>query len=230
MRSILPPPYSPQLLTSIERTITRGRLSRYLRATRQDLSRALELYEYNVQLSEVLHGVLHGLEVSIRNAEHQALTASYGSATWYDSAPLSPYWQDQLVKAKAKPGAAGVPGKVVAELTFGFWVDLTSKPNNNILWLGRRLSTAFPNTTLRREVIHLRLKSVLRLRNRIMHHEPVLTSSRALYEGAGTISLPELLECVEWVCTDTAQWIRAQFRYSDAERILNLIAAMNIRL
>jgi hypothetical protein len=71
---------------------------------------------------------------------------------------------------------------------------------------------------------------VLRLRNRIMHHEPVLTSSRALYEGAGTISLPELLECVEWVCTDTAQWIRAQFRYSDAERILNLIAAMNIRL
>jgi hypothetical protein len=47
----LPPPYSTQLLVSIERTITKERLSRYLGATRQDVSKALALYEYNVELS-----------------------------------------------------------------------------------------------------------------------------------------------------------------------------------
>jgi hypothetical protein len=44
------------------------RLSRYLSATGRDVPKALELYEYNVQLSEVLYGILHGLEVSVRNA------------------------------------------------------------------------------------------------------------------------------------------------------------------
>jgi hypothetical protein len=130
----VPPPYSAVLLASIERTITKERLTRYLGATGQGISKALVLYEYNVQLSEVLYGLLHGLEVMVRNAAHHALTASYRTAAWYDAAPLSLYWQDLLAKAKAKPGAAGKPGKVIAELTLGFWVELVSKPNHNRLF------------------------------------------------------------------------------------------------
>jgi hypothetical protein len=130
---LVPPPYSIALLVSIERTVTKERLTRYLRATGQNTSTALALYEYNVQLSEVLYGLLHGLEVMVRNAAHIALTARYGTAAWYDVAPLSHYWQDQVAKAKAKPGAAGKPGKIIAELTFGFWVQLLSKPNHNRL-------------------------------------------------------------------------------------------------
>jgi hypothetical protein len=226
----LPSPYSAQFLASIERTVTRERLTRYLGATKQDISRALELYEYNVQLSEVLYGLLHGLEVTIRNAEHHALTDSYGTPACYDLAPLSPYWQDQLAKSKAKPGAGGKPGKVVAELTFGFWIDLISKPNHNVLWIGRRLRTAFPHTKLDQPAIHQRLKTVQLLRNRISHHEPILTSANALYNGDGVITLVQLLECVEWVCPETAQWIKAQFRYAEAERILREVAAMKITL
>ena len=75
----MPPPYSAGLLNSLERTITRERLTRYLGATKQDMPKALALYEYNVQLSEVLYGLLHGLEVMVRNAAHHALTASYGT-------------------------------------------------------------------------------------------------------------------------------------------------------
>ena len=87
---------------SIERTITRERLTRYLGAAGHDRSKALELYEYNVQLSEVLYGRLHGLEVMVRNAAHHALTASYGRPDWYDTAPLSPYWQDQLANREIR--------------------------------------------------------------------------------------------------------------------------------
>ncbi len=227
----MPPPYSPQLLISIQRTITTQRLSRYLGATHGDVPKALELYEYNVQLSEVLYGLLHGLEVAVRNAEHHALAASYGTPTWYDFAPLSQYWKDQLANAKAKPGAAGNPGKVMAELTFGFWIDLLHNGNHRSLWVGRKLNKAFPNARLQMGVIHQRLKAVQLLRNRISHHEPVLTASNKLYNGAATLlELPEVLECVEWVCAETAQWIKANFRYADAERILRVVAAMKISL
>jgi hypothetical protein len=227
---ILPSPYSAQFLASIERTITKERLTRYLGATGQDVSRALELYEYNVRLSEVLYGLLHGLEVTVRNAEHHALTASYGTPAWYDAVPLSPYWTDQLAKAKAKPGVAGKPGKVVAELTFGFWIDLLQNSNHMSLWVGRKLHRAFPNARRRRAVIHGRLKAIQLLRNRISHHEPILTAANALYNGDGVLTLPQLLECVEWVCADTAQWMKAQFGYGEAERILREVAAMKISL
>ncbi len=43
--------YSAQFLVSIERTISKERLSRYLAATQGDTVKALELYEYNVALS-----------------------------------------------------------------------------------------------------------------------------------------------------------------------------------
>lgn len=219
------------------------RLSRYLSATGRDVPRALELYEYNVQLSEVLYGILHGLEVTVRNAAHYALSASYGTSAWYDGAflavptvPLSPYWRDQLTNAKAKatiPGVAGVaprPGKVVAELTFGFWVDLLKNQNHWSLWVNRKLHSAFPNARRQRGQIHDRLKAIQLLRNRISHHEPVLTAANALYTGDGVITLPEVLECIEWVCVDTASWIEDEFHYAEAERILLAVAAMNITL
>lgn len=221
--------YSAQFLISIERTVTKERLTRYLTATAQDLSRALRLYECNVHLSEVLYGLLHGLEVTVRNAAHCALTASYGGPDWYDRAPLSSYWTDRVKKAKNGVGAT-TPGNVVADLTFGFRVELLSKRNQNVLWVGRRLKTAFPNTTLSRKIIHERLKAIQQLRNRISHHERVLTSSKKLYAGHGSITLPELVECVEWVCTDTAHWMRTQFRYGEAERILSGVSAMGLFL
>ena len=226
----MPSPYSAEFLAAIERTITKERLTRYLVAARQDVSRALELYEYNVQLSEALYGLLHGLEVTVRNAEHHALSASFGTPTWYDAAPLSPYWKDQITKAKAKPGVAGKPGKVVSELTFGFWVDLLKQSNHRILRVERKLHVAFPNTRRTRASIHDRLKVIQLLRNRISHHEPVLTAANALYNGDGVLTLPELLECVEWVCVDTAEWMKAQFRYAEAEHILREVGAMQISL
>jgi hypothetical protein len=62
--SATPPGYSAQFFLSIERTVTKARLSRYLTASSQDFTQAVQLYEYNVQLSEALYGILHGLEVT----------------------------------------------------------------------------------------------------------------------------------------------------------------------
>jgi hypothetical protein len=66
--------HSPQLLTEIERAISRERLKRYLIATAQNLVEAISLYEQNVALSEMTFGLLHGLEVALRNSSGQAFT------------------------------------------------------------------------------------------------------------------------------------------------------------
>jgi hypothetical protein len=98
------------------------------------------------------------------------------------------------------------------------------------IWVGRKLYSALPNGPRDRRFIHERLKAVQLLRNRISHHEPVLTAANSLYTGDGVLTLPQLIECVEWVCTHTAHWMKAQFRYADAERILREVAAMNVPL
>jgi hypothetical protein len=85
------PVYSPSFLKSIERTTTRERLKCYLRATGQDLPEALALYEQNVALSEALYGLLHWLEVAVRNAADGVLAVGYQTPAWYDHAPFPPY-------------------------------------------------------------------------------------------------------------------------------------------
>jgi len=175
---------------------------------------------------------LHGLEVTVKNAAHHALSAGYGVPAWYDRVSFTPYWAGVVKDARNKAGGSNAaPGKVIAELTFGFWVDLCSKRNNNNLWVHRKLSAAFPNAAMSRDQIHQRLKVVQALRNRISHHEPVLTSSKTLHAGRSSmLSVPELLEPVEWVCTDTARWIKTRFRYSQAARVLEDVYNLGITL
>jgi hypothetical protein len=73
-------PHSPQLLTQIELAVSRERLNRYLAATSQDLSEAVSLYEQNIALSEMTFGLLHGLEVAVRNSMHDRLSAHFGTS------------------------------------------------------------------------------------------------------------------------------------------------------
>lgn len=54
---------------------TRERLSSYLAASGGDLDHALELYEWNSLLSGALHEDIGRVEVVLRNALDQALTA-----------------------------------------------------------------------------------------------------------------------------------------------------------
>jgi len=113
--------------------ISSERLITYLRATSQDLPKALGLYEHNVHLSEALYGLLHSIEIATRNAMHYTLAANYGVPDWYDRAPLSPHWRGKVNEAKTASGVRATPGKVIAELTLGFWVDLVKHNNHRLL-------------------------------------------------------------------------------------------------
>ncbi len=68
-----------------------------------------------------------------------------------------------------------VPGKVIAEVMFGFWTYLTSNAHEKTIWVPY-LHKAYPGKTDRRK-IHQTLYELREFRNRVAHHEPLLVGS-----------------------------------------------------
>lgn len=69
-------------------------------------------------------------------------------------------------------GRQATPGKVVAQLMFGFWRYLSSNAHEVALWRPY-LHHAFPPGTARNQV-DIPIGELHGLRNRVAHHEPVL--------------------------------------------------------
>jgi hypothetical protein len=64
------------------------------------------------------------------------------------------------------------PNDLDSQLPFGFWIGLLSNRYHQSLWVPI-LNKSFPNLNQNRADIHKNLYAVLRLRNRIAHHEPI---------------------------------------------------------
>ncbi len=199
--------YTPAVLRALEASLSFERLTAYRRETGGNLERALGLYLWNTAISAALYGPLQGLEVAMRNAVHRELSTVYGTS-WYDhpALPLSPMAKTLLRDAKAtiaqrkKPV---IPPRVVAELSFGFWVSLLGPGPSGLyemrLWRPI-LYKAFPNAKLSRKAVHQPLDRLRTLRNRIAHHEPIF--QRHLTDDNRSI-----LQVLAWICAETAAWV-----------------------
>lgn len=189
----------------IETWLSAPRLSVYLDAAGGDRERALALYEWNTSVAAAFHHDLAHLEVGLRNAYDQALCrgARPGQVHWvfesarhfppqmhksangrrYDANAKSRALIEDAVK-QATPrsrGAAGgdvrlpASGKVIAELSFGFWRYLSSRRQAEPLWVPY-LHTAFRPGTSRHDVDGP-VGRLHDLRNRVAHHEPLLATN-----------------------------------------------------
>lgn len=151
------------------------------------LVQGLRLYRWDAQVASAYWTPLHFLEVAVRNAVHDALSSSFGTPTWYEASPgvgatwLYPFEQEAVTKAIEKIHAPVTPGKVVAELHFGFWVGLVSgrylpaeggTDYHDRIWVRGGVSSKFGGA--KRSVIHKRLDRLRRFRNRIAHHEHLM--------------------------------------------------------
>lgn len=144
--------YSDVHMDAIEKTLSADRLSTYLSRTSGNRLAAIRLYEYNTRASEALFGVIRGLEVALRNSMHDVLRTAYSASDWYDRIPLHHAEKHSLETAKSNIRSRNkelLPGRVVAELTFGFWCGLTSKAYAAQLWVPH-LHKAFPGRRLGR--------------------------------------------------------------------------------
>lgn len=169
---------------------------------RGDHRAAIQMYERNTELSEALYGVTQGLEVALRNAIHGIMTTRIGSPAWYDHIGLDEPERKSIDDAKDKildKPQPVTPGRVVAELTFGFWVKLTAGPYEKLLWVPY-LNRIFP-IKIRRTTLHGRLVEIKTLRNRIAHHERIV----------GKRDLPQdyrdTLEAIGWISSPIRAWV-----------------------
>ena len=194
--------YTPEQIAALELTISPERLSTYVAMAGGDKALAILFYERNIILSEALYGVLQRLEVAVRNAFHDTLTAGLGRRDWYDHAPLFDPELAAVAKAKQKLSQNGkpwTPGRIVAELSFGFWAALTHKGYARRLW-DPHLHKAFPHRRMNHKMAFARLDSLRKLRNRVAHHEPI--TSRNLQQD-----LTDIIETIGWICPTAALWV-----------------------
>lgn len=196
--------YSIDALSNLRDTITRPRLSPYVIQSKGDLGEAISLYERNTLLSQELYGVLQSLEIAFRGSVHGTLTKGIAS-DWYKRAPLRKAELDAVDEAEAKivrRNEGITPARIVAELNFGFWTHLLSREYERNLWVPH-LHKAFPHLQKPdRERLFRRFISIKTLRNRIAHHEPIISRDLAQdYEN--------IVEAIGWVCPTTACWVRS---------------------
>ncbi|HVA88302.1 MAG TPA: hypothetical protein VNL71_00525 [Chloroflexota bacterium] len=202
-------PQSQQnLFAALSRAYSPERLGAYRRSGDDDAG-VLSRYLWNTLLGEALYPALQSLEVALRNSVHTAIAHAYGRADWYAGTPaiLQPRQQDMVADAKKTLTAARkpiTPGRVVAELPFGFWTSLfnvyyeTKGTSDPRLW-PRLLSWAFPHMPRRirtRRTVSRTLNDVRHLRNRVFHHEPLWNNVRLRQQHG------EVLDIIRWISPD----------------------------
>lgn len=148
---------------------------------------AVELYLLDAALVSHMHAVVRTVEVTLREAMHDALSSQYGPR-WYDTqaTQLDKRTNGMVEEAKKPLGRSPSPGKVVAQLMLGTWVTLLDRGGSLEATPGRAdyeqflwdpaLSSVFSagKDAPSRSEVHRLVRSINWARNRINHCEPVV--------------------------------------------------------
>lgn len=191
------------------------KLETYRQSQFDTYEQLIERYYKNLKLSESFYTALSLLEVTLRNQIYNAIVKNFNPSAdepfeWL----LSEYKKQQLLhddehkllleaidrlkRPVYKNGVKTVikitEGKIIAELTFGFWVHLLSKKYRFSIYTHKPkvFDDIFPyydsligiHPTKHRfeyiKRIYAKLRVILKLRNRISHHEPIFNMKEGL--------------------------------------------------
>jgi hypothetical protein len=176
-----------------------------------DLAAAIALYEWNAQVSAALGETLGHLEVLLRNAIHDELTAwsvrRFADPRWYLNPGGFLFAEERADVAKARAravrdGRHETPGRIVAELNLGFWRFLLSRRYDRGLW-HPCLHRTFPRQ--RRKAVYDAVRTLHDARNRMAHHEPMF--NRPVSDLRRTA-----IQVADWICPVTRSWIETRCR------------------
>jgi hypothetical protein len=197
-----PYPYSPSDIQVLRSAISTARFQTYLDRAGGHDEMALRHYVWNSSVASAFQAPLQTLEVTLRNAVHERMKHTQG-ASWFDLPNVLKSPETSMI-AEAKKfltdrGEATNPNKVLAELSFRFWVGLFSRKYDR-LWVSQ-LQAAFSPRPIRQD-LHVKLDRLRTLRNRIAHHEPILhrdlmADLADIKEIVGALS-PTVLDWLNW--------------------------------
>lgn len=169
---------------SLIATLSVPRFARYLDACGGNQAKALQLYAWNLRVSQSLYPFLNAWEISLRNRLNKFLVWKYNGEDWIydDKKAIRNLNRDNQLRLQAaidrqkslrnllKP----TNSSVVADLSVGFWVGLLGKSTDIPYAWRYNLIRVFPNDKhLTREAVSKRCEALLSLRNRVAHHEPI---------------------------------------------------------
>jgi Abi-like protein len=193
--------YSDDVFLSLERGFSPERLQPYVNIKGTNLSEALELYAWNSQISAAFYVPLQGLEILLRNTFHNALVQSKGS-DWFDVPELlKAFEKEEVAKAAERLAKEKKPReshRIVAELSFGFWLALLRPHYTDEIWIPV-LSRVVRGKANRKD-FYKDLDYMRTLRNRIAHHQPIF--KRHLLKD-----YQHIIDMAGKLCPDTARWI-----------------------
>ncbi len=167
----------------VAKWLSEPRFRNFLNAVDGNHESAVALYVWNADISAAFLGVLHHVEVLLRNTidrqfpetEADRRVSICNAEVWLtDPAILEDRGREKVNDAIARlTGENRIPTRprLVASLTFGFWTALFAGRNED-LWRSTLLG-GFPNGNGRRNQVRKGLARILQLRNQIAHHEAI---------------------------------------------------------
>lgn len=205
-------------LDAITLALSPARLGTYIQAAASagntDVLYPIKLYGWNAQVSGAFLTPLQICEVTVRNGICDAIERRYGPdwpwvAAYETSLPNPSYGfnpQRELINTQKK-FPQGATGKVVAELKMAFWSQMLTKRHDGRLWTPY-LRTVFPylpdpathSVGQCRTLMATELEKLRKLRNRIAHHEPIISYNLMDYYTS-------IQNLVSWRCPTTVSWM-----------------------
>lgn len=194
----------------IERIISKERLEPYLKYHKNDLSKAIAHYKSNILISESFYPLLAVLEIGLRNSIDYQLSTRFNDKEWYDNKGFikiaSRFQINGISQARTNIYSEKkelTPGRIISELSFGFWTSLFDTKFEMTLWKNLRL--AFPNCPKRirkRRTMSSKFNGIRKLRNRIFHHEAITWNLAVLNSYK-----VEIIQGIEWLNKDLLCWL-----------------------
>ena len=204
-------PISEEETKKYTSTISVERLLSFKQTDSDTVDVLIERYKTNLRISQALYPELATLEVTLRNAIDTMLRTCI-SETWLEDevkqqSILTNHEHDMLLAAyndiKALYPNSFTIGKVIANLTFGFWTNLCSKWYCSNIWnKGRCFKGVFvnyPSNVNNIGVLATKLRLIRRFRNRIFHYEPIFKhpqNTLKMYNG--------IMEMISYLPTDNS--------------------------
>lgn len=151
----------------------------------------LDKYIYNLRLSEAFYPALSLVEITLRNricnAVDKLICKDWLINEINEQKLLADKEYKKLLETENKLSKSGkkvTNDRLISEMTLGFWVHLCTKSYKPKFWDKKGFfETVFPNYSPEKELrkiapIQNDLLTILRLRNRISHHEMIINCNK----------------------------------------------------
>lgn len=207
-------PKVPWLITSEQR------FQPFLAAAAQDVGLALDLYEWNAELSAACFEALSYVEIALRNAIDRELSLHFAEEQrgipWFLQrlTTAGPNAQSQLdrqvseARKRLQRENKDSRHQIVAGLTFGFWTALLHTEFDD-LWRAT-VHHGFPSAATRSDVTAV--ADPLRVfRNRIAHHDSLLAVD-------ASARLDQMVRLLGFISPDAAAWLARVERVTALQR------------